>query len=168
MAKTVVNLDPEYIPWEVQEERVRRRRRKRLPPQAKAVVTVVAVLLLVGGGILAVIYQPWKQLPAEVVGSSPAPEAGGGEEDVAAGNPAADSSPLPTPTRPPKDLLKGRPGSLGLLDGLAVTYLPCSPFTVTTQAGATVGTTEDGPVVNVTGEDFILECDGQVVDLGRQ
>jgi len=136
--RTVVSLDPDFIPWE---HEVVRLRRKKLPLPARlallaslAVVVFGGLFLIVSGGVSLPIPGVSGSLPevAEAVGSVRDPE------------PTALSN------------ATGRPGRLTVQDGRTWSYWACDSYYLQVSGGDVyTGTTETGPVIDVTGSEIL-------------
>jgi hypothetical protein len=148
--KTVITLDPEYIPWEpgAPVVKLRRKRHKTL----QVVLPLLAFVLLCGGVALFGGAQGKTPPVAPVADVTPVP--------TAAGTPVA----LPTPAL----LTRGQPGRVAVIRGNSVSFFTCATFVV--RAGETVlaqGETGDGPIVDVSEQQqgVSVECESETFEL---
>lgn len=148
--RTLVTLDPEYIPWapSAPEVKLRRKRNKFVT----AALPIVMGILVIGGIWLFVNRGALSQgdgvdLPATsaVAGDSTIDSREG--ESVAA-------SPAPADV-----LTAGRPGALGLRRGNTVTFLPCATYTATVGTQVYAGETSTGPVISCNDITVEVICD---------
>jgi hypothetical protein len=141
--KSIITLDPEYIPWEPGNPVVRLRRKKN-----KALLAILGIgffVMVFGGGLF------FAQQNSAL--GTPAPDL------VAAPVPTARPTPVAQPT--PALLAQGQPGKLAVIRGLVVSFFPCATYSV--RAGETVigaGDTASGPIIDVTNYgEVTIECE---------
>jgi len=145
--KTVITLDPEYIPWEPGNPTVRLRRKRN--KTLAAILVVVAMVFLFGGGLF-MSSQNKPGTPAALE-AAPVPTA------------PATWAVVPTPAL----ITRAQPGRLAVIDGNTASFFPCGVYGV--RSGETViatGDATDGVIVDVTGyEGVTIECENQIVEL---
>jgi hypothetical protein len=141
--KTVITLDPEYIPWEPGNPVVRLRRKRN---KTLAAVLGIGFAVVICGG-MAYLGSQQKAItePPHDLAAAPVP--------TAMATPGA----IPTPAL----ITRGQPGRLAVMRGNVVSFFPCETYMI--RAGETIvetGDTENGPVVDVTGhEEVVIECE---------
>ena len=146
--KTVITLDPEYIPWEpgAPVVKLRRRRNKKM---AAIVSAVVGVLLCGGLGLYGYLNRP-PETPVELPALA----------DVA---PAVTPGHAPTPSL----ITQAQPGQLAIVQDNVVRFFLCASYSV--MSGETIlseGTTVEGAIVDVSrSEGVVIECENETFNL---
>lgn len=147
--KTVITLDPEYIPWEpgAPVVRLRRKRNKTL-----AAILGVGFCVLICGGMLFFAQQKQQAVtPPDLVDAAPVPTA------------LPTLGILPTPAL----ITQGTPGQLAIQRGNVVSFLPCTIYRVRNGDAVIVaeGDTASGPIVDVSDQQGVrIECENQVFE----
>lgn len=147
--KTVITLDPEYIPWEPGAPVVRLRRKRN---KALAAVLSIGFMFVIVGAL--VIVNSQRHTPGEPV-----------EALVAATQPAEQATPVAVPT--PALVTRGQPGRLAVVRHNVVSFFVCDTFAVRSgEALLEAGDTANGPIVDVSGKGEVsIECADEIYKL---
>lgn len=152
--RTLVTLDPEYIPWapSAPEVKLRRKRNKFV----SAALPIVMGILVIGGIWLFVNRGTLSQ--GDGVGTAATSTVAGGTATDSREGESVAASPAPA------DVLSvGRPGALALRRGNSVTFLTCATYTATVGAQVYAGNTAGGPVINCGDLTTEVMCDGAAI-----
>ncbi len=148
--RTLVTLDPEYIPWAPSAPEVKLRRKRN---KLSAALPIVMGILVIGGIWLFVNRGTLSQ--GDGVGTAATSTVAGGTATAPREGGEVAASPAPAEV-----LTTGRPGALGLRRGNSVTFLPCATYTATVGAQVYAGKTDTGPVLACGDITVEVVCDG--------
>jgi hypothetical protein len=152
MTKTLITLDPEYIPWEDTDNLVPLIRRSNP-------LILLAMFVLVGGGYLGVRAVVSNSLMFGGGGEPPASTVG----EVAI-SPPVDVAPTAMPTgiaTLPPATFSGRAGAVGVRYSSSVMYLPCETWG---RAEDQSLSTAEGPLIDYE-DRLVIWCDGNKIEV---